>query len=175
MSNARILIAYYSRTGTTKTVAEELAEDLGGARLLFIADTANRSGWRGDLRCGLEAALGRAARLVPMELSTADYDLVIVGSPIWMASVSSPARAFLREYGAGMRRVAFFVTSDASAPDRAFAQMRKICGQPPVRSLAVLSHDVKTGMYRQQVEDFARELLAVAEGLAPPASALPRS
>ncbi len=164
MSNTRILIAYYSRTGNTKAVAEEMAEDLGGAHLLSIADSANRSGWRGHLRCVLEAIVGHAAKLLPIELNPADYDLVVVGSPVWAAAVSSPARAFLRDYGTAMRRVAFFVTCDASAPpDRAFRQMRKLCGKAPVASLAILAADVRTGTYRQGVEEFARQLLDAAE------------
>ncbi len=172
MSDTRILVAYYSRTGVTKAVAEEVAEDLGGAHLLPIAPSANRSGWTGNLRCMLEAVFGRAAKLLPISLSVADYDLVIVGSPLWAASVSSPARAFLREHCRGIRRVAFFVTSDTSPPDRAFRQMRELCGETPVASLAILSNDVRTGGYKERVERFARELLEAVEPGAAPHAAL---
>ena len=49
-----ILCIYYSRTGNTKKAMEEIAAALD-AELAELRDNADRSGWRGWLRCGLPA------------------------------------------------------------------------------------------------------------------------
>ena len=49
-----ILCIYYSRTGNTKKAMEEIAAALD-AELAELRDNADRSGWRGWLRCGLDA------------------------------------------------------------------------------------------------------------------------
>ena len=50
-----ILCIYYSRTGHTRRAVKEIAEALG-AEITAVTDDCDRSGWRGYMRCGMEAA-----------------------------------------------------------------------------------------------------------------------
>ena len=59
-----ILCIYYSRTGNTKKAMEEIAAALD-AELAELRDNADRSGWRGWLRCGLDAMWPRWRQPVP--------------------------------------------------------------------------------------------------------------
>ena len=47
-----VLCIYYSRTGNTQRVMEDIAASLD-AESVRIRDGVERSGWRGYLRCGL--------------------------------------------------------------------------------------------------------------------------
>ena len=81
MSWLRYLIAYYSRTGTTKLVAEELAKQLN-SDVEAIIDTVDRKGVLGWLRSGRD---GLGKRLTTIEKTGKDlssYDVVVVGTPI---------------------------------------------------------------------------------------------
>ena len=49
-----VLCIYYSRTGNTQRVMEDIAASLD-AESVRIRDGVERSGWRGYLRCGLDA------------------------------------------------------------------------------------------------------------------------
>ena len=49
-----ILCIYYSRTGHTRRAVKEIAEALG-AEITAITDDCDRSGWRGYMRCGMDA------------------------------------------------------------------------------------------------------------------------
>lgn len=49
-----VLCIYYSRTGNTKKAMEEIAGELG-AEVVELRDDTDRTGWRGWLRCGLDA------------------------------------------------------------------------------------------------------------------------
>ena len=61
-----ILCIYYSRTGNTKKAMEEIAAALD-AELAELRDNADRSGWRGWLRCGLDAMRKDTRPVAPLE------------------------------------------------------------------------------------------------------------
>ena len=79
-----ILCIYYSRTGNTKKAMEEIAAALD-AELAELRDNADRSGWRGWLRCGLDAMRKDTRPVAPLETARplGDYRLVILGTPVW--------------------------------------------------------------------------------------------
>jgi len=136
-----ILVAYYSRTGNTKAIAEKIAAALG-ADLEPIIDHTRRSGPLGYLRSAFEALFHRPADIGPAVHQPAAYDLVIVGTPIWNASVASPVRSYLRRHHPAMPAVAFFCTCGGMGIARTFAQMAKVCGKQPAATLAVREIDM---------------------------------
>jgi menaquinone-dependent protoporphyrinogen IX oxidase len=89
MSDAKILVVYYSRTGTTRSLAAGLAKALG-ADLEEICDCSNREGLDGYLRSLVDAFHKRQVEIVPAGLDVSAYDLVVIGSPVWAGSVSAP-------------------------------------------------------------------------------------
>ena len=88
-----ILCIYYSRTGHTRRAVKEIAEALG-AEITAITDDCDRSGWRGYMRCGMDAMKTSTRPLQPFETEKplgAD-GLAIVGSPVWAGRCGSPIR-----------------------------------------------------------------------------------
>ena len=61
-----ILCVYYSRTGNTEKLMQEIAADLNG-ELLKLDDGVDRSGLRGWLRSGLQAMSRRLPAVKPPE------------------------------------------------------------------------------------------------------------
>src|SRR3954468_20204837 len=106
----RILIVYYSLSGNTERVAKELAAHLG-ADLQRICERADRSGLRGYLRAAFDSLRERSAVLFDVARDAADYDLTIVGTPIWAGKITPPARTYLASIRGRARSVAFFITS----------------------------------------------------------------
>ena len=95
-----ILCIYYSRTGNTKKAMEEIAAALD-AELAELRDNADRSGWRGWLRCGLDAMRKDTRPVAPLETARplGDYRLVILGTPVWAGRSSAVMRSFLKDRG----------------------------------------------------------------------------
>ena len=106
-----VLCIYYSRTGNTQRVMEDIAASLD-AESVRVRDGVERSGWRGYLRCGLDAMRKDTAPLLHFETDRPleDYRLVIVGTPIWAGRCSSVTRAFLKTYGRRLQAVSYVVT-----------------------------------------------------------------
>ena len=122
MERPRVLVVYYSLTGHTKRVAEALAKALG-ADLEELHDRTDRAGILGYLRCGVEVALGAMAAIDRPRHDPARYDLVVVGGPVWSASVSTPVRTFLWLERERLPSLAFFATLGGMGAQRAFGQM----------------------------------------------------
>lgn len=103
-----VLCIYYSRTGNTKKAMEEIAGELG-AEVVELRDDTDRTGWRGWLRCGLDAMRKTSCPLQPFETERPldQYRLVILGTPVWAGRCSSVMRAFLKENGQKLKNVAY--------------------------------------------------------------------
>ena len=153
MRNPRTLLVYYSRTGTTREVAQEISTILA-CDVEEIVDTKNRQGVFGYLRSGFDAAFRRLTKLEPVRHDPASYDLIIVGTPVWNASLSAPVRTYLTMHRGQLKNVAFFCTYGGSGSRRVFRQMSEISGKSPLDVLDVREADVKRRTYVDHVKAF---------------------
>ncbi len=140
MSN--VLIVYYSRTGATRRVAEELAR-IGDWELAPVIDLTPRAGLLGWARSLADALLGRGTELAPTREDPADFDVVVIGTPVWGRAVSSPIRSWLEERAGRLPVVAFFATESARGADRAFRQMAELARATPIATLALRTADAR--------------------------------
>ena len=153
----KILIAYYSRTGTTKKVAEIIAEKIG-AEVEEIRDTVDRSGAKGYLISGRDAMKKSLTKLEPLRLDPAEYELVIVGTPVWAWNMSVPVRTYLTENKDKFKKTAFFCTMGGSGDEKTFAGMGEIIGQKPAGNLALKTREVAENNFEKQAEEFVDKL-----------------
>jgi flavodoxin len=151
MSN--VLVVYYSRTGGTRQVAQTLADALG-ADVEEIVDTRERKGFWGYLRAGLGAMLAKPAAIQEPVRDPAAYRLVVVGTPVWSSSVSTPVLAYFKRRGQAIPRAAFFLTHGGSGAERVFRQMEALCGKRPVASLALRMIELPASRSNEKVEAF---------------------
>ena len=137
----RILVVYFSRTGHTRAIAKQLAAKLG-ADVEEIFDPTRRTGFFGYQRSGFQAFFHRLPPIAPAVHNPHDYDLVVIGTPVWDMSVSAPVRAYLRRYRVELPRVAFFCTCGAMGGERAFGQMSKECDRHPVATMVLTEREL---------------------------------
>lgn len=137
----RILVVYYSRSGHTAFVAEQIARRCR-ADLVCIHDPTDRRGAVGYLRSAWEALLDTRP-LIELDLCRPqDYDLVMVGTPVWFWNMSSPVRSFLHRYGRRCAQIALFCTYGGSGQERVMDSMERLCKQPAVARLALTERQV---------------------------------
>ena len=148
--NIRILCVYYSRTGNTKQAMTEIAEALD-CELVEVHDKRNRSGAIGWLHCGLDAMRKKTRPLVRVETRRAlsDYDLVIVGTPIWAGRCSSVIRGFLKRRGMELSDVAYVITHKSEALYKdVYRQMDKYVQKPHVADVSLRPGDTGYHFWR---------------------------
>ena len=147
-----ILCVYYSRTGNTEKLMQEIAADLNG-ELLKLDDGVDRSGLWGWLRSGLQAMSRRLPAVKPpeTELPLSIYDLVIIGTPVWAGRCSSPVRSFLVEYGNELRRVAYVITRSSDVHyEEIFEQMDLYVPIPRLSAVSIRPNTVGAAFWREE-------------------------
>jgi flavodoxin len=157
MSEPRVLVVFFSRTGTTRMLASTLARMLS-ADLEEICDLTERRGAFGYLRCLVDSWRKRPAEIVPPALDTSQYDLVVIGTPVWAGSVSAPMREYLRENRSKFRHVAFFCSFGGLGSQAAFDEMRELAGKAPVAQCKVRASEAQRGMVAASLELFVSGL-----------------
>ena len=157
MDPTRVLVVYYSHGGTTRKVARAIGKELD-CELEAISERNPRRGVLGYLQSGLDATFNREAALAPMSTDARDYDLVVVGTPTWNASVSTPVRTYLTANRGRIRAVAFFCTYEGSGSARVLRQMEEICGRAPAMTLALRKDEVSHDGFPVKVRTFAKAL-----------------
>ncbi len=154
----RALVVYYSRTGTTRAVAELVAAALD-ADVEELRDARRRgTGRLGWLRSTIEVRLGWSTRLQPTRADPRHYDVVVIASPVWWAQVSSPVREWLSARAEDLPSAALLVTLGGYGADRALAQLARLARQTPRAELAVRADAVASGGADEAVAGFVREL-----------------
>lgn len=132
----KMLVVFFSRTGTTKHLAEAIAraEDCD---IEELREARSRRGLLGWLRSGYEGTYGRSAETLPLQHDLRKYDLVFVGSPTWSRSLSSPVRGFLEDRGSELKDVAIFATYGGHGGEAVLDQMAALLGRAPLARLSV--------------------------------------
>jgi flavodoxin len=150
----KILITYYSRTGITKKVGEIISAKLN-CEVEEIFTVKDVSGVRGYLTCGKEATMKKPAKIKPTMKNPEDYDLVIIGTPIWGWNISSPVRAYLMNNIGKFKKIACYCTMGGNGAEKAFKEIEKITGLKSLANLAILDREMKDS--EMKVEEFIKK------------------
>ncbi len=120
----QIVIAYYSRTGVTRNVAEQLAALLD-ADLEEIREAKNRSGVLGLLGAGRDSTLKREAELTS-EHNVEGRKTVVVGMPLWVFKPPPAVRSYLKKVSLAGKKVCAFCTFYGSGGGRALEAVAEL-------------------------------------------------
>jgi len=154
----RILVVYYSLSGKTERVAEDLATRLGAEREK-IADLKSRRGFLGYLGAALDSIRERPAELAGLDKNPNDYALTIIGTPIWVGNITPAVRAYLRAIHGRCNDVAFFTTSGATPAEKVIPAMERLAGRQAVAFAGFNDLDLKTSVR------YEKKIAAFLEGL----------
>jgi flavodoxin len=132
----KTLLVIYSKTGNTRAVGKEIAERLG-ADIEEIMDIRPRKGLFGFIRSGFEALRCKPAEIRQPSIAPKEYDLVILGTPIWAGRMSSPVRAYLQQLSGSFSNAAFFCTCSGQDYESVMKDMANVAKAEPVATLEV--------------------------------------
>lgn len=102
----KTVVVYYSRYGTTRTIATALARELGAEGREIKA--AREYGFLG---MGFRAAFGIRMPIQPMNLEFSGVERIVLCTPIWAGRPANPARTFLREANLNGKRLIVLFSS----------------------------------------------------------------
>lgn len=153
------LVVYFSRDGYTRRMAEHIAGALD-ADCEPIRERHSRKGIFGYWRSAREALRGSAVEIQPLERNPRDYQLVVIGTPVWAGNISSPVRAFVEKYRNDLPRVALFCTQGGSGATKVLRRLASLCGSTPRATTFFNDSEIDRAQFAGKLEKFTAALTA---------------
>jgi len=157
-ADKRNLVVYYSLTGNTQRVAQDIAARLG-ADLERIEDEKSRKGFFGYLGAALDSKREKSARIIDISKYPSEYALTVIGTPVWVWKITPAVRAYLRMTRGRLNDVAFFTTSGNTDAEKIVPAMEGIAGRKAIAFTGFNEHELKTAaLYEEKISAFVNEL-----------------
>ncbi len=138
----KTLIVYYSRTNVTKGIAEKLQKELD-CDIEEITDDGKYNGKLGFLKGGMNASMGRSSDINPITKNPADYDLVIIGTPVWASNMAAPVFTFLIQNKDKIKNMASFCTCMGGGYEEALAKIAEVSCKKQISTMFLTSKDIE--------------------------------
>ena len=106
-----ILILYYSQTGVTKKVAEELQKQLGADIEAIQATKPYDGNFEETIgRCMEEKKKGELPHIRPLKSDLKKYDIIFLGYPVWFGTYATPVITLVNTFKFGGKQIVPFCT-----------------------------------------------------------------
>ena len=138
----KTLIVYYSRTNVTKEIANKIQKELD-CDIEEITDGGKYKGKLGFMKGGMNATMGRASDIDPISKNPSDYDLVIIGTPVWSSNMATPIFTYLLKYRDQIKNMASFCTCMGGGYDKALDKMAEVSGKKQISTMFLTSKDIE--------------------------------
>jgi len=124
----KILVLYFTRTGSCKLIAEKVCEKTG-ATLAEISDDKNWQGIWGFLKGGYYSSRMKSTEpIITPNVEVSDYDKIVVISPMWASNAAPAVFSFLSNEKMKIKELHFVIKSEGAPADSTFAKLEeKIC------------------------------------------------
>ena len=125
-SAQKALVLYYSETGTTKTVAQEIQAQTGADIEAVEAVEPYSGNFQETIqRSGRERESGELPALKPLKKRIADYDIIFLGYPIWFGTYALPIATLVKEQDFAGKTVVPFCTFGSGGLNTSTADLKK--------------------------------------------------
>lgn len=144
----KIIITYYSHSGNTKYLAEQIQKEIGGEIEEIIPVNPYPNDYNEVVEIAkIEKAQNIMPELTPFSKNLSDYDTIFVGTPVWWYTMSSPVRTFLAKNNFEGKTIVPFCTHGGGGASSTYTDMKTYAPNA----------DVKTGftMYERTIDEKA--------------------
>ncbi len=111
------------------------------------------------LICGKEAIQEKTIDIENTSYDPKNYDLIILGTPIWAANISSPLRTYIEKNKSDFKKVLMFFTQGSSGADKAIVKLQKLLGKNISTCLTLTSKEVAKSQYQNKLDDFLKNIV----------------
>ena len=127
----KTLLVYYSRTQITEKIAKTIQKDLDcDIEEITVGDK-------------YDASANRVCEINKVTKNPKDYDLVIIGTPVWAATMATPIYSYLKEYGNQIKNLASFCTCGGSGYEKTLKKIAKITGKTPIATMYLTKNEIE--------------------------------
>jgi len=145
MSTKKILIVYFSHSGNTREIANQIHKSVGSN--IFEIQTTKQ--YPADYDMATKQAKQELESNYKPALKTKidnikEYDVIFIGYPIWWGTYPAPIKSFLLEYDLVGKTIVPFCTHGGGGSGRSAADILELCPKSVIfDGLAIRGNDSK--------------------------------
>lgn len=120
------IVVYFSLEGNSKYVADRIAEYVGADTLglepvkKYPTGNVSKFVWGGK-----SVVFGDKPKLLPYKFDAKDYDVIIIGTPVWAGTFAPPLKTFLREHDLSHKKVALYACCGGGSTEKCIDNLKK--------------------------------------------------
>ena len=160
----KAIIVYYSLTSNTEFVAKELSNKLDCDILpLEVLNPYPDKGFKKFYWGGKSAVMKESPELKKYTFNKDDYDVIILGTPVWAGTFTPPLRTFVKENDLSDKNVAIYACSSGGKAINAINRLKNEIGiNSDILSLELVDPKNKyNDVVENQINDFSEEIRKV--------------
>lgn len=157
----KILVVYFSHSGNTKEIANQIKELTDGDIFEILPAKAYPSDYQACVdQAKKEINANYKPALKTKLKSISSYDIIFVGSPCWWATMAPPVATFLSSYDLTGKTIVPFMTHEGSRMGRYASDIKKLCPKAKIlEGLPVRGSNVKEA--KGDVNKWLREIKVI--------------
>jgi flavodoxin len=154
----KILVAYFSWSGNTRDVANQIRKIVGGDIFEIVSVDRYPSNYDDTVKqAKRELDAGYRPELVSEVESIGSYDVIFIGYPNWWGTIPRPVASFLTKCNHSGKTIVPFCTHEGSRLGRSVEDIAKLCPQSTVlEGLAVRGGDMRNA--KDRVSEWLRKV-----------------
>ena len=123
----KVLIAYYSWSGNTKALAEEIHKQVGGDLIPIVPSTPYSETYAVTVAKAKQEQLSNARPAIKTTIPNVEqYDMVLLGYPNWWGSYPMMIATFAEKHNLDGKKIAPFFTHGGGGEQRCVSDLRKL-------------------------------------------------
>ena len=108
---SKVLVLYYSQTGTTQAVAEAIQQQLGADIEAIEVENPYSGTYQETIaRCQQEMSAGEAPAVKPLQSDLAQYETIFLGYPVWFGTYAMPIVGLVKNEAFEGKKIVTFCT-----------------------------------------------------------------
>jgi flavodoxin len=154
----KILVAYFSHSGNTREIANQIHKIVGGDIFEIQAVKPYPNDYDAVVKqARQELDSGYKPPLKTKIEDIKSYDLIFIGYPNWWGTFPAPVKTFLSGYDFSGKTIVPFCTHGGSGLGRSVSDISKLCPKSTLlEGVAILGKDVKTA--QNEVSEWLRKI-----------------
>ena len=122
----KVLVLYYSQTGNTKAVAEEISKKLGADIEEIVAVNPYDGDFQATIeRCMVERDSGVTPEISPLNADPSQYDVIFIGYPVWFGTYAPPVATFLSQVDLSGKKIVPFCTFGSGGLESSVKELKE--------------------------------------------------
>ena len=133
MATKKNLVVYFSHSGNTREVANQIQKNIGGDIFEIQSEVPYSDDYDTVVaQAKKEIENNHNPALKSKVKNIESYDTIFIGSPCWWSTVAPPVKTFLLEYDLSGKTIVPFMTHEGSGLGKSVDDISKMCSKSNV-------------------------------------------